>query len=260
MMITTGYGPAEAQVQTAQRLSEETGCSYVCRKKLTIPALSARYSNRDWLVVTSEGLRFASGAAEPLFFHPSMAAIRVKRLLNGESDSLLRVSRAAAGDTVLDCTAGLASDAIVFSHAVGSAGQVTALESSYPLYLLIREGLQRYSADYAELEVAMRRIHVKHADHLAYMRDLPDRSTDIVYFDPMFRAAVQDSRAIAPLRDAADHRPLDRRAVEEAMRITRKTIVLKEHRESGEFERLGFSHVHRTSSRIAYGVITCDNI
>jgi hypothetical protein len=87
---------------------------------------------------------------------------------------------------------------------------------------------------------------------------LPDNSYDIVYFDPMFRIPVRSSSAMAPLRAFAEERPLAEADVRHAVRVARKRVVLKDHRDSGEFRRLGFALARKSSSPVAYGVIECD--
>ena len=47
-------------------------------------------------------------------------------------------------------------------------------------------------------------------------------------------------------------------SVREAVRVARKTVVMKEARSSGEFERLGFTLPERGKSKITYGVISID--
>lgn len=90
-----------------------------------------------------------------------MALVRVKRMLRGESDLLIEASGAAPGDVIVDCTAGLASDSIVFSFAVGAQGSVTSVESEDIPAMLIHEGLAAYESEVTELNEAMRRISVK---------------------------------------------------------------------------------------------------
>lgn len=215
-------------------------------------------AEEDILIVLKRQLRYypAGGDDEhPLFFHPSMAAIRLKRIAQGDPDVMLRISGVLPGDTVLDCTAGMASDAIVFAHAVGGAGEVTALESAPVMALLVKEGLASYDSDSATLNAAMRRVQLMHAQHLAYLRALPDNRFDVVYFDPMFRKPVQESTWLSPLRSVVNPDPLAEESIREAMRVARRCVVLKEHRHSGEFERLGFEPDARSNAKIAYGVI-----
>ncbi len=196
-----------------------------------------------------------SAEPTPMFFHPSLSFVRVKRLMRGEGDALIECSGAEPGDIVLDCTAGLASDSIVFSHVVGPEGRVTAIESEPALHMLIREGLSHYETHLESFNDTMRRIEVKLADHTRELEKLPDRSVDIVYFDPMFRSPIEDSSAIQPLRRLANHKALSEHAIEQARRVARKRIVLKEHRDGDEFNRLGFERLFRSGTKIAYGVI-----
>lgn len=105
----------------------------------------------------------------------------------------------------------------------------------------------------------MRRIEVRHSHHLDYLKSLPDRSVDIVYFDPMFREPIAESASIHPLRHYANGEPLEMESVREAVRVARKTVVMKEARSSGEFERLGFTLPERGKSKITYGVISIDS-
>ncbi|CRF29000.1 Uncharacterised protein [Mycobacterium tuberculosis] len=103
----------------------------------------------------------------------------------------------------------------------------------------------------------MRRIEVVQMDHLDYLRELPENSVDVVYFDPMFRQPIMESASIRALRGLADDRPLSEKSVQEAIRASRRVVVMKEHRDSDQFARLGFAEVHRSGTKIAYGVIRC---
>lgn len=255
LLVSTSYSPTEELRAESRRLAERLSCRWVPRRHQTINQLRRRYGDQPILLLTDEGLRLYAGGERPIFFHPSMAALRVQQLARGKADPLIDASAAAPGDSVLDCTAGLASDAIVLSFVVGQSGEVTALESEEAICLLIREGLSAYRSDIPGLNEAMRRIRVEKAHHLDYLRKLPGRSVDIVYFDPMFRQPALASDSISPLRHVANPEPLQEEAIREACRVARKTVVMKERRDSGEFARLGFRHVLRSCSKIAYGVI-----
>jgi hypothetical protein len=74
------------------------------------------------------------------------------------------------------------------------------------------------------------------------LRSLPDKSADIVYFDPMFRIPVEESSSISPYRFIANPEPLSLEAVTEAVRVARRKVILKDHRDSPEFDRLGFAN------------------
>jgi hypothetical protein len=92
------------------------------------------------------------------------------------------------------------------------------------------------------------------ADYRHFLRTLPDRSFDIVMFDPMFRQTILESTAMQMLRPLANSEPLDEASVREAVRVARRVVLFKERPESGEFERLGFTKA-RESSQFTWGVI-----
>lgn len=257
LIMTTSYDPPEALSAYAKALAAEMNITLVERGRHPISYFRHKFQTRNILVVTAQGLKFMAEGQPDYIFHPSLAQIRCKRWLNGERDTMLACSGAMPGDHVLDCTAGMGSDAIVFALQAGVQGQVTAVESEFIPYLLAREGMRHYVSDLDELNAAMRRVQLIQAEHLTYMQQLPSKSVDIVYFDPMFRKPVRQSSAMEPLRLIANESPLSPETIQEASRVARKSIVMKEHRNSDEFRRLGFSEVIRTQSNVAYGVIKC---
>jgi|HigsolmetaAR204D_1030405.scaffolds.fasta_scaffold00001_105 hypothetical protein len=256
MIVTTSYDPSRDIVSLAERLAEQLKARIVRRDRMTVRALQEAHSVRDVVVVTEKGLKCYRNGNEPLFFHPGTSMFRIKRMLSGtHREPMLEISEAGPGDTVIDCTAGLCSDAIVFSHAVGSEGRVIAVEADPLISLVASHGLQSLETDVPEMNAAMRRIEMRHGHHLDVLRSLPDKSADIVYFDPMFRTPVEKSNGIAPLRAYAHNQTVSIDAVEEARRVARKTVVLKEIRGSGLFGELGFTVDGRKNSKIAFGVI-----
>jgi 16S rRNA G966 N2-methylase RsmD len=130
------------------------------------------------------------------------------------------------------------------------------VEDSPVIAFLVEEGMRTYVYPaLPDLERAMRRIEVISADHLEYLRSLPDRSVDVVYFDPMFRETVVQSRGIDALRHLGNPSALRPEAVAEAKRVARRCVVMKERRGSEEFARLGFTPVPKGSGRVQFGVI-----
>ena len=259
MIITTGDSTPLPVIERARKLAKELNCRFLERRNQSIPQLARRFGDEHFIVLLDDRTRYVWTGHTDLTYHPSMAFIRAKRLLAGETDTMILASRAVKGDHVLDCTAGLGSDSLVFSVVVGPEGKVTACESQLPLFALVREGLQRYESDIPEVNEAMRRIHMRHESHDSVLRRMQDRSVDIVYFDPMFRETVEASAHMDPLRQVANHEPLSEDSIKEACRVARKTVVMKELRDSTEFERLGFKRVVRTNSKLAYGVIDIGN-
>lgn len=255
MLVTTSYAPSNEAAARASLLARQLGVRSVPRGTASIRKLGTAHGDTHWLVVTERDIQYYGNGEAPLFFHPSLSLIRFKRLMSGQSDTMIEAAGAQPGDRVLDCTAGLGTDAIVFAYAIGEQGEVTAVESEPALYTIVSEGLREYESHSEPFNAAMRRVRMKLGHHLEVLRDIADNSVDIVYFDPMFREPVEQSSAIGPLRQVANHDPLSVEAISEAVRVARKSVVLKEHRDSGEFERLGFELPARTRTKITYGVI-----
>jgi 16S rRNA (guanine1516-N2)-methyltransferase len=259
MIVTTAPKPSEMAKRKAARLAAELGAALVQRRGATVRQLVGAAPGKQAIVVTEHEVRFYDGEdAKPLFFHPSMAFIRVKRLRDGGSDPLVEWSRCKPGDVIIDCTAGMAGDSLVLSYAAGEAGTVTALESGEVLSALVREGLSSYRSGLHDVDEAMRRITLVTAAHLEYLASRPDKSADIVYFDPMFRKPVYESSAISAFRPIANGEALSEEAVFHARRVARKTVIMKEHGASGEFQRLGFTPCLPGVPKITYGVIHVD--
>lgn len=256
MIVTTTAKPSERSAEQASRLSVELNAKLLDRKNLTVNKLLTLTDDSQLIVVTEQEVRYYDGQSEtPLYFHPSMAFVRVKRLRRGETDPLIQLSGCEPGDHIIDCTAGLASDSLVFSYAAGENGHVTAIESQPVLCALVREGLAGYETGLSDVNEAMRRIEMRCVNHLDYLKSMTDNSADIVYFDPMFRQPLKESSSMEPLRGIANMDALTSEVINEAKRVARKCVLLKENGISTEFARLGFERRHVNTSKIAYGVI-----
>lgn len=235
------------------RLSEKLSVPFVFREKHTLPKLYQITKQTEALIVTKDELRYENQAGVRFTFHPNMSILRMKQLRKGQKDIMVSCSGMGPGDHVLDCTMGMASDAIVASFVVGEQGRVTALESQSVIAAVVGHGLQTYQMKDPALEQAMRAIEVVHADYRHYLRSCADQSFDIILFDPMFRHTVEASKAIQPLKAIANPSPLDRATVAEAVRVARRAVLLKERRDSDEFRRLGFAVIHESAS-YAWGI------
>lgn len=173
-----------------------------------------------------------------LGFSGGMGHLRRLRLQTGEQqpDAFVRVGELCPGDSVLDCTLGLASDALVTSLVVGPQGRVVGLEKSLALYAVVSEGLKRY-----DLGPDSCRIEVVHADAHAYLRTLPTGAFDVVFFDPMFARPKKSQAAFEVLRRYAEHAPLTPEALEEGRRVARRWVVVKGSRYSDDLKKLGLT-------------------
>ena len=252
MIVTTGLEPAQETLRHAAKLAETFGLQVVKRGDLSLGELRKRQNDQEVLVVSAQGARLEVPGKKPFFFHPNTSAFRIKRLMRGDTDTMLAVCQIQPGDTVLDATLGLGADAIVFSHATGVHGKVVGIESERVLAILVEDGLRHWSSDSDTLVEAMRRIEVRHANHLEELKRLPDRSFDVVYFDPMFEMTVQSSSGIAGVREFANQQSLHEEAVTEALRVARKRVVCKEGKTGRMYERFGFTPYRSGGQQVVY--------
>ena len=253
--VRRGQRYTEANRALAARTAKSLGILNVPRGNDSLEELRSTYGV-DAVLVARQGLLTLVTAEGELFFHPGMAHLRIKNLLLGHGDHLVRALGLTEGLHVLDCTLGTGADAIVESFAVGESGCVTALESNALIAAVIADGLAHALGDNYEMHAAMRRIQVHHADALAFLRTAAEDSYDVVYFDPMFRRPLHESAGMNALRSLADLRALTEETIAEARRVARCRVVMKERRESAEFARLGFTEITGGRySRIAYGVM-----
>ena len=246
--------PAE---QLARNLAGTLQVPYVERDNLSLDALRRRF-DVDNIIVATQSHPIVSTLGGNYFFHLSMAELRIKNLINGNYDHMSTAMALAPGRTVLDCTLGLATDAVVASYIVGNSGQVVGLEITAIIAAVTALGLQQFTNSGIDPAIiaALRRIKVYHTDCLTYLRELPNNSFDVVYFDPMFRHPVTDSANLNPLRRLADAAPLNLSSIREACRVAALRVVVKEANGSPEFARLGIaSLLGGKYSSIQYGII-----
>ncbi|AQU79449.1 class I SAM-dependent methyltransferase [Planococcus faecalis] len=254
-IVTTAYRPTSSALAWANRVSAELEILQVPRNKRSIDRMQED-EQADLLVCLKERLEFyPMGKTEPFFFHPNSAAFRTKRPL--EQDPLIEVAGLVPGDSFLDCTLGLASDSIVAAQRVGQRGRVVGCESHPVLAYVVAQGLQQYS-NMPHLEEAMRRIEVMSCQAVSFLRTLPADSIDVIYMDPMFTEEITEASNFTPLRGTADRGQLTVQWVTEAKRVARKTVVLKAHFRSQDFERFGFIRRMRPNTKFHYGVISIE--
>ena len=251
----------------AKGIAVALDCGFVERKERSLEKISEEFPHEICIVVGDRRISAKIGDQE-FFFHPSMALLRIMNSYKGEQDRMAQAMGVGPDMTILDCTLGFGTDALVAAFFAGPSGKVTGLESSRVVASLVKHGLKEYQVKLhngldpiktrtlLELPSIMARIEVINASHLDFLKQAAANSYDIVYFDPMFRSPQEDSIAISPLRKLACPNPVDPESILLARRVARHRVVLKESRFSREFERLGFESVPGGKySPISYGVI-----
>ena len=126
-----------------------------------------------------------------LFFHPNMSQLRIKNIRMGDEDHMAAALDLQEGMSVLDCTLGFGADSIVASFVVGEGGQVIGLEASPLIAFITSEGMKKFLATNYELHSAIKRVKVINADYNDYLQTLPDKSVDVVYFDPNVPSSIK---------------------------------------------------------------------
>jgi len=253
--VTTTLRENPALTSRAKQLGTFLSIPFLARKNRGIGKIIAAGDLEGIIVVGNNRLSYVYPGGE-LFFHPGMAKMRINEILRGKTDQMIKAMNLLPGDSVIDCTLGLASDAIVASF-VSGRGKITGLEHSPVISLIVKEGLASYDGDIKpHVKQAMKKIEVICTDYNDYLKSRPDNAADIIYFDPMFRVPEYKSTGISGIRPLADNRPVSASALREALRVARKRVVLKEAKGSGEFSRLGISIISGgKNAPVAYGII-----
>ena len=255
MIVTTAGRTNEEMKKLAKEIAAQLNVPFVERHKKSIKQLQVEL-NSDCIVIGKERFEWHSiQSEEPIFFHPNSAAFRAKRFIKGEIEPFLQATKLTSAMSFLDCTLGLASDSSIASLVTGEKGKVVGIESNKFLAFLVKTGLQQWVTNLNQLNNAMRRITVEHGDHYSYLRKLESNSFDVVYIDPMFETEIAESNGISPLKKIATYSSLDEFTFEEALRVAKKRVVLKDHWKSDKFEKYGFTVQKRKSAKFHYGVL-----
>ena len=255
MIITTAGRPDEQSTALIQQAADALQAPVVERKKRSIPKLQDIYQ-ADILVAGKDRYSFYKrGSEEPFFFHPNSATYRLRRIVKGEVDPLVAASELKLGDSFLDCTLGLGSDAIIAASIVGEQGTVEGIEADQIVAFLTKVGLHNFPIDFSLLQEAMKRIQVIHAEAIDYLKTCESNSRDIVFLDPMFTIPIEESSNFEVLREIGVTDTVTEEWVREALRVCKRRVVLKDHYQSPIFARFGFTQQIRQYTKVHYGVL-----
>ena len=242
--------------EKAQALAEELGIPFAERENKGISYLIKKYELDCMFVEEDESLKVIRSDGEVLSHHYGMAAPRIRQIAKKQDITFPEIADVKEGDRVLDCTMGMASDALVLAYLTGKEGSVTSLESSPVIYAVTSYGLDQMSQKVNPLPLreSAGRIKPVFTNYETYLNNCDDNMFDIVYFDPMFEEPIYASSGIAPLRRDADYTPLKQEILQEALRVARKRVVVK-HKE-GTLKQLSFdTRMGGKYSAIAYGIL-----
>lgn len=255
LVVTTSQSVKSISTELDQFIKEtEVEVEFIPRNKQSLACL-AEENNAQGVIVWHDEGPILHMDEEKFFFHPSMAKNRIASYRkNGIIDPLIKACDFKASDSFLDCTLGMGADSIVASYF--SEQPVLGLEASFPIAIIIKWGMKTYKSKISWLIEPIKKIEVCHINHYELLKSLNDDSYDIVYFDPMFRHPLLASQPISALRSIADHSPISRDTINEACRVARKRVVMKELVKSEELQKLNFQKViNSPHTRIGYGII-----
>ena len=261
MIITTSLDEAEALVQRAKDLAIKLDIPYYARHKKTIHWLQTHVDSELFVVNKSRGLSYYHENDAEVFYHPNMASLRIKQLQNQQLDGFITACQLKEGMTFLDCTLGLASDALVALYQVGKTGQVIGVEKSFPLSVIVKEGLTQYLEKELTLAPLQSNLTLINDDNLTYLKTLPDNSVDVIYFDFMFEKTVESSAGIGVIKPLVAYDQLTKEHVEQAKRVARNRIVVKSSHKNAMVEALGFEVSKQNKKRhFMFGVIALNEM
>jgi len=235
--------------ERARTTAELLKFPFVPRNERSYETLRRESGVKAILVVADEA-PFVQTPKGRLFFHENTAGKRTKD--RQKPDPLVRIMELQPDDAVLDCTIGLACDALVVAASLKD-GKVVGVEVNPLLEYLVREGLRSYNFSSSRLAAAAKRIITINADHLDFLRRCEDDSFDVVYFDAMFTSGVEASSSMQRIREIAENAPLSNEAVAEARRVARRKVIIKGRR--GCFTDLQFSEILPAGNRVFYGAL-----
>jgi 16S rRNA (guanine1516-N2)-methyltransferase len=259
MIVTTSHSSLPTDVAAAIRFATEIQGIYLPRGRDSLAELKIKHKTQEFIVIEKRQPVVYHGDSR-FFFHRGMAELRILNYARSGKDPMIAAMKLEPGLAVLDCTLGLASDALLAAFAIGTSGQLRGLEATSVIAALTRWGLAELCSEQSDARVvtkqAARTIEVIQADHQAYLEKLPDCSFDVVYFDPMFRRPKQLSVGIQPLRNFADSSALTPKTLQQALRVARDRVVVKEAHGSAEFARLGIRQFGGGRySPVQYGIL-----
>ena len=226
-MIVTTSSKDERLIEKAVAFSEKYGIPYRVRGEKSLAYLFETEDPQVFVVNHKRGLSYYEPEKNEAFYHPNMAFQRLNVLQSGGTDCLTNVCGLERGMIFLDGTLGLAADALIAAHVVGETGRVIGVEKSFPLSVLVREGLAFHAERDPAMQAVLGRMNLHHGDNLEFLRAQSSKSADIVYFDFMFHRPVGTSFGIETIRDYAVYDAITADHIAEAVRTARIRIVVK---------------------------------
>ena len=254
-IITTSQKQAKALEGKARRVACVTGIPFHSRAARSVEELKSATGAARVLVFEKNGPALYTGEGKGHRFHLSMAHLRMLALSRGQGDYLVEAVGSEHLTSFLDCTAGLGGDSAVVSFAHPDCERAVALEAVAPLAYITNDGFRHFVHESECVTAALRKIQVAAVRYESFLRRCANDAFDVVYFDPMFSTPVSVSPQFLSLRGFLEETPLEDAQLDEALRVAKRRVVVKDRPFSALFRRRPPDiFVGGTYSRVTYGV------
>ncbi|MBS4912825.1 MAG: class I SAM-dependent methyltransferase [Veillonella sp.] len=253
--VTTSQNVGAAEIHAARHAASLLNLPYVERKKHSMSKLQSLYGDSDILIMSKQGPQLYTGEGVNHKFHLSMAQLRIIAYDRGQTEHLLNAVGSEPIESFLDCTAGLCSDSLMVTYSHPELERLYALEGNPLLAYISNYGCRHFVHESQQVTDALRRIQVFALRYESVLARADSDSIDIVYFDPMFEVPVTESPQFLGLRGHIVETPLTEAMLNEAKRVARKKVIVKERPFATVFKTFPPDYVEGgTYSRVAYGV------
>ena len=181
--VTTTREADESLNFKAKGISKDLNISYIKRENFSIKKTILK-EQEYYLLLVEKYKIVKKGLDSTLFWHPNMSELKIKSIKQGNKEAIIEAIQLEEGNSILDCTLGLAGDSLIFSTIVGNSGVVIGTEVNKYIAYLSKSGLENYSED--SIEKNVKNITVINESYENYLLKQSDNTFDVVYFDPMF--------------------------------------------------------------------------
>jgi len=227
VIVTTDKRPTEEMIREARSLALKFKTVFYPRRHNTINYFKKKFNSNVLVVNKDLNLTLHTLKGQKLFFHPGLFKIRLLNYLATKNEAMIKAMNLKEGDTVLDCNLGLAQDALLAAFV--SKREVVGIEKEPVIYEIVKRGLESYEPK-GKLKIAeetFKLIKPLLGDNAEYLKNLPDKSFDVVYFSPMFIKPKWHCDVMSPFREVAVKDFVSSETLKEAERVAKKRVVIK---------------------------------
>ncbi|MDP4160508.1 MAG: protein-L-IsoD, partial [Bacillota bacterium] len=139
--VTTTRDADESLNYKAKVISKDLNIPYIKRGNFSIKKTILN-EVFDYLLVVERDKIVIKGEDSTLFWHPNMSELKIKSIRRGNKEAIIEATKLEEGNSILDCTLGLAGDSLVFSAVVGEKGYVVGTEINKYIAYLSKCGLE----------------------------------------------------------------------------------------------------------------------